>query len=357
MVSKTHLSQWLYEFNSSLFSGDIHWQELLQTFEINTAGIHFKIGFYLGDYQSKLQSELLGFIQKRWPEIQKVTFESTIRAHQTQLTGQSVGGVKNIIAVASGKGGVGKTTTAVSLALSLMQMGASVGVLDADIYGPNVATMLGCEKVPHLGKAGPFEPVVLHGLQTMSMAYLVDITAPMIWRGPMISKALQQLLHLTKWQHLDYLIIDMPPGTGDIPLTMSQKIPTAGAVMVTTPHKAALSDVTRSFAMFEKTGIPVLGLVENMASFQCPSCGERTTIFSSEDAVDYEKDYQVPLLSSLPINAKHSLSLVRQEPLLCSEALAFEDKNLYHQLALKIAASIAQQPRDYSACFGSVSVE
>jgi ATP-binding protein involved in chromosome partitioning len=211
--------------------------------------------------------------------------------------------IRNIIAVASGKGGVGKSTTAVNLALALDAEGAKVGLLDADIYGPSQGMMLGVEegRRPEIKDGKSFTPIKAHGLQTMSMSFMVSENTPMVWRGPMASGALQQLLSQTAWDDLDYLIVDMPPGTGDIQLTLSQQVPVAGAVIVTTPQDIALMDARKGIEMFRKVDIPVLGVIENMSSFCCPNCGFETALFGSGGGARIAADFATPLLAQLPL--------------------------------------------------------
>ena len=211
--------------------------------------------------------------------------------------------VRNIIAVGSGKGGVGKSTVAVNLALALAAEGASVGVLDADIYGPSVPMMLGLSGRPDSPDGKSIEPMRMHGLQAMSIGLLVDQDTPMIWRGPMATSALTQLLNETRWEALDYLVVDLPPGTGDIQLTMAQKIPVAGAVIVTTPQDIATLDARKALKMFEKLGIAVLGLVENMAMHVCSNCGHVEHVFGAGGGERMAERYGVPLLGSLPLDA------------------------------------------------------
>lgn len=212
--------------------------------------------------------------------------------------------VKNIIAIASGKGGVGKSTTTVNLALALMLHGQRVGILDADIYGPNQPQMLGVNSKPESSDGKTLEPVLAHGIQSMSIGYLVDINTPMVWRGPMATGALQQLLNDTNWDNLDYLLIDLPPGTGDIQLTLSQKIPLSGAVIVTTPQDIALLDVRKGIGMFEKVKVPVLGIVENMSLHICSQCGHSEPIFGTGGGEKIAQEYNVELLGSLPLDMR-----------------------------------------------------
>ena len=229
-----------------------------------------------------------------------------LELHFSAPAGRGFNQVKHVVAVASGKGGVGKSTTAVNLALALERDGAKVGLLDADIYGPSQGMMLGVEpgRRPEVKDEKVFVPVKAHGLKTMSMSYLVDENTPMVWRGPMATGALQQLLLQTHWEDLDYLIVDMPPGTGDIQLTLSQKVPVSGAVIVTTPQDIALLDATKGIEMFRKVDIPVLGVVENMSLYECPKCGELSHLFGAGGGERVAKEFGVPLLAELPLDAR-----------------------------------------------------
>lgn len=214
---------------------------------------------------------------------------------------QSVPQIKQIIAVASGKGGVGKSTTAVNLALALKQQGKSVGLLDADIYGPNQPQMLGNWQQPEINEQQLFKPVLAHGLQTMSMGYVIERSRAMVWRGPMVGKALQQLLFQTSWQAMDYLVIDLPPGTGDVQLTLAQKVPVDAAIVVTTPQDVALLDARKAIAMFEKVNVPILGVVENMSVYRCPDCGHEAYLFGEGGGVHMAAQHDVELLAQLPL--------------------------------------------------------
>lgn len=226
-----------------------------------------------------------------------------IPAHAAVGGKQAVRGVKNVIAVASAKGGVGKSTTAVNLALALAKEGARVGLLDADIYGPSQGLMLGVPegRRPEVRDDKTFEPIKAHGIQAMSMSFLVTENTPMVWRGPMVSGALQQLLQLSRWDDCDYLIVDMPPGTGDIQLTLSQQVPVAGAVIVTTPQDLALLDARKAIEMFRKVGIEVLGIIENMSVFVCPQCGHETHLFGEGGGARIAAAYGTTLLGALPL--------------------------------------------------------
>ena len=247
--------------------------------------------------------------------------------------------VKRLIAIASGKGGVGKSTVAVNLALALAQLGRRVGILDADIYGPSLPVMLGARVKPTVTEDKKVQPVVLHGLQAMSIGWLVDEAAPMIWRGPMATSALQQLLYDTAWDALDELVIDLPPGTGDIHLTMAQKMPVTGAVIVTTPQALALADARRAVEMFRRVRIPVLGVVENMAGYLCGHCGEREAVFGEGGGAAMAAAYEVPLLGSLPLSAQVRADLDEGYPTVAKEpagALA----SLYREIAAQMIQAL-----------------
>ncbi|MAQ99289.1 MAG: iron-sulfur cluster carrier protein ApbC [Oceanospirillaceae bacterium] len=266
-----------------------------------------------------------------------------VTAHNTQTEQEAIAQVKNIIAISSGKGGVGKSTTAVNLAVALAKEGARVGLLDADIYGPSQGIMLGIEDGtrPETIDNKWFVPVEAHGVKAMSMAYLVTESTPMVWRGPMASGALLQIMTQTQWGGLDYLIIDMPPGTGDIQLTMSQKFPVSGAVVVTTPQDVALADAKKGIEMFEKVHIPVLGLIENMSLHICSNCGHAEHIFGEDGAETLAERYHTKVLGSLPL-AKH----IREQSDNGVPVVAFDDMSevaqMYRHAARHMAAELAQ---------------
>src|SRR5207237_5150409 len=233
-----------------------------------------------------------------------ISITSKIVSHSVQRGVKLIPGVKNIVAVASGKGGVGKSTTAVNLALALAAEGASVGVLDADIYGPSQPMMLGIRSRPESRDGKHLEPLEAHGVQAMSIGFMIDTETPMVWRGPMVTQALEQLLNETKWRDVDYLVVDLPPGTGDIQLTLAQRVPVTGAIIVTTPQDIALIDARKGLKMFEKVGIPILGIVENMSMHICSHCGHEEHIFGEGGAERMGKDYNVELLGALPLDIK-----------------------------------------------------
>lgn len=280
-----------------------------------------------------------------------------IHAHKVQKGLKGLMGVKNLIAVASGKGGVGKSTVSVNLALSLQSEGAKVGILDADIYGPSQPCMLGTHQKPELSRDKRMLPVMSHGLQCMSMGYLIEVEdSPMVWRGPMVSSAVQQLTHETEWKDLDYLIVDLPPGTGDIQLTMSQKIPVSGAIIVTTPQDIALLDAKKALNMFNKLDVPVLGIVENMSSHICAHCGKVDPIFGEEGGAKMSLKYQVPLLGSLPLNRKIREQADLGRPVVISDPES-EIALLYREIARKLTAKLSMQARDLGVSFSTVVIK
>src|SRR6476646_7554871 len=265
-------------------------------------------------------------------------------------------GVKHIVAIASGKGGVGKSTTAANLALALAAEGARVGVLDADIYGPSQPMMLGLAGRPESKDGKTLEPLEAYGVQAMSIGFLIDADTPMVWRGPMVTQALEQLLKDTNWRDLDYLIVDMPPGTGDIQLTLAQKVPVTGVVIVTTPQDIALIDARKGLKMFEKVGVPIVGIVENMSYHVCSNCGHAEHIFGEGGAERMCRDYKVPFLGSLPLDIHIREQADSGRPSVVSDpdgAVA----NAYKAIARKVAVFVAQKAEDFSAKFPNIVIQ
>jgi len=284
-----------------------------------------------------------------------VNVNTKITAHAVQRGVQLLPKVKNIVAVASGKGGVGKSTTAVNLALALAAEGASVGLLDADIYGPSVPMMMGIAGKPESEDGQTMEPLENYGVQVMSIGFLVAQDEAMIWRGPMATQALEQLLRQTNWKDLDYLIVDMPPGTGDIQLTLSQRVPMTGAVVVTTPQDIALLDAKKGIKMFEKVGVPILGIVENMAVHVCTNCGHVEHIFGADGGKKMAADYNMDYLGALPLNMQIRLQADNGKPTVVSDPDS-DVAAIYKAVARKVAVSIAAKNRDFSSKFPSIKI-
>ena len=284
-----------------------------------------------------------------------VNIVTKIVAHSVQRGVQLMPKVKNIIAVASGKGGVGKSTTTVNLALALAAEGAKVGILDADIYGPSQPMMMGISGHPESGDGKTMEPMENYGVQVMSIGFLVEPDQAMIWRGPMATQALDQLMHQTNWADLDYLLVDMPPGTGDIALTLSQRVPLTGAVIVTTPQDIALLDARKGLKMFEKVSVPILGIVENMAVYHCPKCGHAEHIFGADGGRKMAEQYNIAYLGALPL----TMQIREQTDGGCPTVVADPDgeiATLYKSVARQIAVTIAQRSKDFSSKFPTITV-
>ncbi len=286
-----------------------------------------------------------------------ITVTSKVISHAVQRGVKLVEGVKNIIAVASGKGGVGKSTTAVNLALALAAEGAKVGILDADIYGPSQPTMLGIKGQPASRDGKSVEPMEGHGLQAMSIGFMIPgDDVPMVWRGPMVTQALDQLLHQTRWDGLDYLVVDLPPGTGDIQLTLAQKVPVTGAIIVTTPQDIALLDARKGLKMFEKVDIKILGIVENMSTHICTQCGHEEHIFGSGGGEKMCADYNVEFLGGLPLDIRIREQADSGNPTVVADPNGAIAK-VYKQIARRVAVKIAEMAQDHSAVFPKIVVQ
>ena len=314
-------------------------------------------------YPAKTQVELIrnGVVAaiKAISGVGSVDANVTIKvvAHAVQRNLKPLKGVKNIIAVASGKGGVGKSTTAVNLALALAQEGANVGLLDADIYGPSIPQMLGLAgRQPESEDGTSMDPLKAYGLQTMSIGFMIDVDSPMVWRGPMVTQALEQLLNQTNWKDLDYLIVDMPPGTGDTQLTLAQKVPVTGAVIVTTPQDIALIDARKGLKMFDKVGIPILGLVENMSIHICTKCGNEEHIFGHGGGEQMCKDYDVEFLGALPLELAIREMADAGKPTVVGAPYS-RAADIYRTIARRVAVKVAERAKDMSAKFPNIVVQ
>jgi len=284
-----------------------------------------------------------------------VNITTKVTAHAVQRGVQLMPNVKNIIAIASGKGGVGKSTTAANLALALAAEGARVGVLDADIYGPSQPMMLGISRRPESEDGQTMEPLENHGIQVMSIGFLVNQDEAMIWRGPMATQALEQLLRQTNWDDLDYLIVDMPPGTGDIQLTLSQRVPMTGAVIVTTPQDIALIDARKAVTMFEKVGVPILGVVENMAVHVCSNCGHAEHIFGEGGGKRYAQEKGIAYLGALPLDIHIREQADSGKPTVVADPDS-EPAKIYKSVARQVAIRIATKAKDFSSKFPTITV-
>jgi len=319
--------------------------------------VSIELGYPAKSYLKELQNAVEEKLQQL-AEVGKidVTVAVNIISHSVQQTLQPIPNVKNIIAIASGKGGVGKSTTSVNLALALASEGANVGILDADIYGPSIPTMLGLSGYPESEDGKSMNPKISFGVQTISIGYLIEEDQPMIWRGPMVTNALQQLLKDTNWDNVDYLIVDLPPGTGDIQLTLAQQIPVTGAVIVTTPQDIALIDAQRGLGMFEKVNVPVLGLVENMSMHICSNCGHEEAIFGQGGGETMAKKNDIELLGSLPLDIKIREFSDSGRPTVVADPEG-RPTEIYKTIARKMAAKLALKGKDYSSKFPNIVIQ
>lgn len=324
--------------------------------DTNPISVAVELGYPARTRQQALRQAAVDALAAAGAPDAQVSVTWKIAAHAVQRGLKPLPNVANIIAVASGKGGVGKSTTAVNLALALAAEGAQVGVLDADIYGPSVPTMLGISGRPVSHDNKSMEPLQGHGLQANSIGFLIDADSPAIWRGPMVTQALEQLLRQTNWRALDYLIIDMPPGTGDIALTLAQKVPVVGAVIVTTPQDIALLDARKGLRMFEKVDVPILGVVENMSMHICSHCGHAEPIFGEGGGKRMAEQYGVAWLGGLPLTMSIREQTDAGNPTVVADPSS-EAAGLYRDIARRVAAAVAALPRDMAGKFPNVVVQ
>lgn len=323
----------------------------------NQVNVKMELGYPANSIHAEFKTAVENHL-KMLPDIVGVNVEvsSKIIAHAVQQTLKPLVNIKNIIAIASGKGGVGKSTTAVNLALALSAEGATVGILDADIYGPSIPTMLGLSGLPESRDNKTMLPKEAYGIQTMSIGYLVEADQAVIWRGPMVTNALQQLLRDTNWHNLDYLIIDLPPGTGDIQLTLSQQIPVSAAIIVTTPQDIALIDAQRGLAMFNKVNVPVLGVVENMSMHICSNCGHAEPIFGEGGGKLMAETNHVEFLGALPLDINIRMQADSGQPTVAADPNSLVAQ-VYKDIARKAAAKLAIRARDFSNKFPNIVIQ
>lgn len=319
--------------------------------------INLVFGYPLASLERGFKQNLAAFISQLVPgKTVEICLSTQIDAHVGKKGMQGLRQIKNIIAVASGKGGVGKSTIAVNLALALSREGAQVGLLDADIYGPSQPAMLGTLSDRPVVKDRAIQPLRRHGIQSISIGNLVDAAQAMVWRGPMLGKALEQLIHDTVWENLDYLVVDLPPGTGDVQLTLCQKIPVSGAVIVTTPQDLALIDVRRACEMFNKLGVPIIGVVENMSLFHCSQCGHAEPVFGEGGGIKLAQEYGLTFLGAVPLNIRiREMTDSGQPPAL--EEAASPYARAFYDIAHKTAACLSTQAKDYSTRFPKVVIQ
>jgi len=358
-ITRAQVEAAIKEYKDPYMDQDLMAAKAIKDIAIDGASVTVQVmlGFPAKGYQQQLVDQLEKII-KKVDGVDKVTVTVawTVLSHAVQAGVKPIEGVKNIIAVASGKGGVGKSTTSVNLALALQAEGATVGILDADIYGPSQPRMLGTSAKPESADGKSLQPIISYDLQSMSIGYLIDEETPMIWRGPMVTQALEQLLRDTAWKDLDYLIIDLPPGTGDTQLTLAQKVPVSGAVIVTTPQDIALLDARKALKMFEKVEIPVLGVVENMSTHICSKCGHEEHIFGQGGGTSMAKQYDVDFLGSLPLDIR-----IREETDAGKPTVVAEPEHkislIYRDIARRVAAKLARRKKDYSSKFPNIVIQ
>lgn len=358
-VTQEQVKALLGEINDRYLEMDIVTANQVKSIDINDGRVFVRVqqGYPAGSYRDEMAQE----IKDKLSGVDGVTavdvnVETRVVAHGVQKTLKRIDGIKNIIAVASGKGGVGKSTTSVNLALALAADGASVGLLDADIYGPSQPRMMGIEGQPESEDGKTLEPMINYDIKTMSIGFLVEEDTPMIWRGPMVTQALEQLLSDTNWGDLDYLIVDLPPGTGDTQLTLSQKIPVSGAVIVTTPQDIALLDARKGLKMFEKVEIPVLGVVENMSIHICSECGHAEHIFGEGGGKRMAAEFSVDHLGDLPLDMSIRISTDGGKPSVVADPDS-KITGMYKDISRRMSAKLAQQSKDYSTKFPTIKIE
>lgn len=357
--NKTDVEDLLKTFIDPHTETDLVSTKTVKAIDINQLNLSVKLvlGYpaksYLDEFKTTLKQHLAVL-----PSVADIFIEidTQIVSHSVQPALKPLENIKNIIAIASGKGGVGKSTTAVNLALALTVEGANVGILDADIYGPSIPMMLGLSGHPASKDGKTMQPKTAYGIQTNSIGYLIDQDQPMIWRGPMVTNALQQLLKETDWSHIDYLIVDLPPGTGDIQLTLSQQIPVSGAVIITTPQDIALIDAQRGLSMFEKVNVSVLGIIENMSLHICNHCGHKEAIFGEGGGLTMAKKNKTSFLGALPLDINIRQFSDQGKPTIISDPKGRVTK-IYQHIARKMTAELALKAKNFSGKFPKIVME
>ncbi len=349
----------LAECHDNYLQKDLVATKSVKAIDVNDGKV--EVSIELGYPASGYHDALISSIKEKLESLVEIkeasiSINTKIVSHTVQKGVQVLPEVKNTIAIASGKGGVGKSTTAINLALALQAEGANVGILDADIYGPSQPRMLGCRTNPNSDDGNMLDPNICYRLQSMSIGYLIEEDTPMIWRGPMVTSALEQLLQQTKWKDLDYLVIDLPPGTGDIQLTLCQKIPVSGAIIVTTPQDIALIDAKKGLNMFEKVEVPVLGIIENMSTHICSQCGYEEHIFGEGGGRQMSEQYNIDLLGALPLDIKIREGVDNGRPTVAMEPDS-RITEIYREIARKASAKLALRAKDYSNRFPKIVVE
>ena len=358
-MERENIESILKDYDCPYMGTDLVTGNTVKDIKVDGENVHIQIvlGWPAEGIIQDFHKNLTKKISEAYPDV-KLTLDLKyeIIPHTVQQSLERVKGIKNIIAVASGKGGVGKSTTAVNLALALKEEGANTAILDADIYGPSIPRMLGLEGKPDSEDGKTLEPKVGHGLQAMSIGLLVEEDTPMIWRGPMVTQALEQLLTDTNWKDIDFLIIDLPPGTGDVQLTLCQKIPVSGAVIVTTPQDISLIDARKGLKMFEKVEVPVLGVIENMSSFICPECGNMESIFGEGGGEQLAQENGVKLLGELPLQKQIREEMDKGTPTV-SQNPESPTSMAFREIARKMAATLSMRKKDYSSVFPKIVIQ
>lgn len=356
-MNRQAIEQLLSSYRDRYISADLVASGALKDVTIDgaTVTVRLQLGFPAKSYADELSKRLRAHLATIASTI-SIRIDTEIAPHVVRTGTKPLPNVKNVLAIASGKGGVGKSTTAVNLALALAAEGARVGILDADIYGPSQPIMLGkAGQHPESKDQKSIEPVVSHGVQSMSIGYLIDADQAMVWRGPMVSQALQQLLNDTRWDNLDYLIVDLPPGTGDVQLTLSQKVPLTAAIIVTTPQDIALADAIKGVAMFQKVNVPVLGVIENMAVHKCSQCGHEEHVFGQGGGEKLAAQYGVEMLGALPLDIRIREQTDSGVPSVVQEPNG-DIAQRYKDIARRIGAKLSFEAKNYAALGPSISI-